>query len=195
MRTLALVPAVAILTVLTAAPAVAGRQVHHDPAQDVVAWHDSTQTGTITPGARQADITSLTTVYADRRLRLRAKFRYVATSEDFWTGWDIRTADRLVQVQLRRIGHGAFLSFHDLTGDLERRASCPGASFDISSRQDAMRVTIPRRCFGGGRWVRTGLEIHRDTGPGDYQADDARLDGEIIANRATSRLGPRISYN
>ncbi len=185
----------AVLVLPTAGPAVAGQRIHDDPTSDVVQWHSHTDTGTVDPADRLTDITSLTTEYADRRVTMRVKLRRVPVS-DFWTAWDIRTADRLLQVQLRELDGGLFLHVLDWTGSFRRLGSCPGASYAIRPAKDAMRVTVPRRCFGGGPWVRTGMQMTRDYNEATqtYPADDARLDGEITHHQI-SQLGRRISYN
>ena len=145
------------------------------------------------PGHRTADVVRFTTTFNTGRLYLRVLTRDTGEINQRFV---IRRAGTLFTIYLNRPvvdGEKQGASAIFLYEDVQPR-SCPGLDYVVQDKRHRTVVSIPRRCIGSPRWVRTGVTTFRDadrSDPGQSGwVDDA---GRRYHYRAgQTKLGPRV---
>ncbi len=182
----------AVATLSATAPAVADTHVVRDIARDAqLEMSDGSLRAA--PGHRTADVLRFTTTFNTGRLYLRVLTRDTGEINQRFV---IRRAGTLFTIYLNRpvvAGEKQGASAIFLYEDVQPR-SCPGLDYVVQDARHRTVVSIPRRCIGSPRWVRTGVTTFRDadrSNPGQSGwVDDA---GRRYHYRAgQTKLGPRV---
>lgn len=181
--------AVVATAALAASPvAHADRQVVRDPAHDAVAFDPATGERLPRPGNRSADVTRASASYGGGRLVLRVWVRELERrpflQQAYFRVVTRRAVFEVAFLQNRWAGRtfgisrdGEELRCEELTGSADPRT-------------DRVRITVPRRCLGGVRWVRWGAWFQTFTLTSEVK-DDPRARGLV---ERTPLLGRRLHH-
>ncbi|WP_299058355.1 hypothetical protein [uncultured Nocardioides sp.] len=155
----------------TVAPAAAEVEKYADPVGDTRQIQQER-------GPRQAaDVVRTRVEHA--RTTVEVRLELVDLGGSVYTELRLRTSDRsdyLVRMYRNGRGEPKTLELVGGTGEV----ACPGLVGAFRDEEDVTRISIPRPCLGGPRWVRTGASAAAsDEGFGRVFADDSRLDGDV----------------
>ena len=176
----AVIAAATGLVLLVPTQAQAGSYARPDAANDV---SSSTGDGPFvrTPSRIEGDIRSSAVAHAPRRVLVAIGFGQLTQTTEL-TGHIFRLRTNRGKVRWVTVvaGPGHWAGRTVMQKPSGRRVKCRlGTSIDYAA--DRVRVSIPRRCLGGPRWVKVGIGVVSAEGETFY-ADDALTDGIIRAN-------------
>ena len=181
---------VATSALLAAGPADAAKDVHADPAGDMVVAPGQLPDGpTPAPEVRPGDITALVTKHKARTVLLTTRF--VERTDDF-VAWRVKTPGDSYFIRLTILGLPG-----PTAGLLEIGRQSTGSALDCPGlRRVAVRGTAtliawtePRRCLGDPRWVRAGT-LATDSVDNTQYADESHRVGR--ADQANVKVGRKV---
>lgn len=141
------------LSLYVASPASAERDVHHDPAGDVVRFtrNDAQVPAT---GTRDMDVRRTVVSHTVRRVTIRLRIADLRASTSHYSLSSIKTDALTYGVEYYRLFGADAPSQLVLTDASGARMTCPGRTKRFSASRDEVGLSFPRACLGDPRWVR-----------------------------------------
>lgn len=134
---------------LLAAPAAAGTAKHADPAKDVVATTNESDTQT-DPDEQFGDWTSFRVEHAGTTVRLTGAMRQLRKADYAYVEGRLNTPARDYDYEL-------YLATGDVVLSSPKDGlpvDCTGLEARRNTRKDRVSITVPRSCLGQPDWVR-----------------------------------------
>lgn len=184
--------ATTVLLLTVVAPAAqAAKNVHLDPAGDMVQIDLEGEEVTPAPEESEGDITKFVVDHRDDKVVVKATFVDLHTPEAGVLYYlPVKTNEGLRRNIILTTDPDHRQGQIELSGD----DPCNGLKRSISYADDLLTIKLPRSCVSNPKWVKVGLGMMRDSelkgGIPIGFIDDAMVDGDF--GRDKPQLGPKV---
>lgn len=181
----------ALLLTAIAPAAQAAKNVHHDPAGDIVQIDVEGEVVTPAPEESEGDITKFVVDHRSDKIVIKATFVDLHTPEASVLYYlPVKTNEGLRRNIILNTDPDHRQGEIDLSGS----GPCNGLQRTVSYADDLLTIKLPRSCMSKPEWVRVGLGMMRDSelkgGIPVGFIDDAMVEGDF--GRDKPQLGPKV---